>query len=191
MPATLAGHLAMVPDPRVERTKRHRLGDILTVAVCAVLCGYGSYYDMAEFCSEYLEWLRKWIALDGGVPSHDTFRRVLGMVEPGHFQSVFALWTEAVSGGAPDGQVAIDGKALRGSADGSGGVQYIVNAWSARRHMVLGQARVRGKANETVAIPELLPRLGLSGSLVSIDAIGCQKAIAARSGTGAGTTCWP
>ena len=178
MPATLAGHLRHVPDPRVARTRRHTLGDILTVAVCAILCGYGSYYDMSEFCADYLDWLRLWIGLEGGVPSHDTFRRVLGLVDPGHFRNVFRLWAEAVSGGAADGQVAIDGKALRGSPGGSGGVQYIVNAWSAGRHLVLGQVKVEDKANEIVAIPELIPSLDIRGALVSIDAIGCQKGIA-------------
>ena len=180
MPGALAEHLRRVPDPRVERTKRHALGDVLTIATCAILCGYNSYYDMEEFGRDYLEWLRQWLELRGGVPSHDTFRRVLGLVDPKQFGSVFRLWTEAAWKRTEGEQMALDGKALRGSADGLGSVQYIVNAWSARRHLVLGQVKVQDKSNEIVAIPELLRTLDVRGSLVSIDAIGCQTGIAGQ-----------
>ena len=108
---------------------------LLATAVCAVLCGYSSYYDMAEFCRDYMQWL----PLEGGAPSHDTFRRVLGLVNPSQFQSAFRLWTRAVRGRVADGQVAIDGKALRGCPDaGGGGGVYLGNAWSASSHLVLG-----------------------------------------------------
>ena len=135
---------------------------------------------MEEFGRDYLEWLRQWLELRGGVPSHDTFRRVLGLVDPKQFGSVFRLWTEAAWKRTEGEQMALDGKALRGSADGLGSVQYIVNAWSARRHLVLGQVKVQDKSNEIVAIPELLRTLDVRGSLVSIDAIGCQTGIAGQ-----------
>ena len=156
MPRTLAEHLRRVPDPRLDRTKKHALGDVLTVATCAILCGYNSYYDMEDFCTDYFSWLRQWLELAGGVPSHDTFRRVLGLVDPKHFGNVFRLWTEAVWRRVEEDHVAVDGKALRGSADGLGSVQYIVYAWSARRHLVLGQVKVQDKSNEITAIPRLL-----------------------------------
>ena len=179
LPGTLSGYLSMVPDPRIARTRRHALGDILTTAVCAILCGYSSYYDMAEFCRDYMQWLRQWLPLEGGAPSHDTFRRVLGLVNPAQFQSAFRLWTRAIRGRVGDDQIAVDGKALRGCPDADGGVVYIVNAWSASSHLVLGQVAVREKENEIVAIPRLLPLLDIRGGLVSIDAIGCQGRIAA------------
>lgn len=169
-----------MPDPRIDRTKKHALGDVLTVATCAVLCGYGSYDDMADFCTDYFAWLRQWLELSGGAPSHDTFRRVLGLVDPKHFGNVFRLWTEAVRRRVEEDQLALDGKALRGSADGLGSVQYIVNAWSVKRHLVLGQVKVRDKSNEITAIPRLLPTLDIRGALVSIDAIGCQTDIAGQ-----------
>lgn len=180
MPRTLAEHLRRVPDPRLDRTKKHALGDVLTVATCAILCGYHSYYDMEDFCADYLGWLRQWLELSGGVPSHDTFRRVLGLVDPRHFGNVFRLWTEAVWRRVEEDHVAVDGKALRGSVDGLGSVQYIVNAWSAKRHLVLGQVKVQDKSNEITAIPRLLPTLDIRGALVSIDAIGCQTEIAGQ-----------
>ena len=180
MPRTLAEHLRRVPDPRLDRTKKHALGDVLTVATCAILCGYHSYYDMEDFCADYFGWLQQWLELSGGVPSHDTFRRVLGLVDPKHFGNVFRLWTEAVWRRVEEDHVAVDGKALRGSVDGLGSVQYIVNAWSAKRHLVLGQVKVQDKSNEITAIPRLLPTLDIRGALVSIDAIGCQTEIAGQ-----------
>lgn len=180
MPRTLAEHLRQVPDPRINRTKKHALGDVLTVATCAILCGYTSYYDMSDFCKDYFVWLRKWLDLSGGVPSHDTFRRVLGMVDPKHFSNVFRLWIKSAWRSVEDDQLALDGKALRGSTDGLGSIQYIVNAWSVKRHLVLGQIKVQNKSNEITAIPKLLPMLDICGALVSIDAMGCQTDIARR-----------
>lgn len=178
-PSTLADCLRLVPDPRIARTRKHALGDILAIAVCAILCGYNSFYDMELFGRAYWDWLRGWLRLDGGVPSHDTFRRVLGLVNPHFFNAAFRLWTNSTWGRVGDDLIALDGKGLRGSVNSAGSIQYIVNAWSARRHVVLGQVKVQDKTNEIVAIPQLLPMLDIRGALVSIDAIGCQTKIAA------------
>ena len=174
---SLAACLASVPDPRIDRTKKHALGDLLFTAVCALLCGYHSFYDMAEFGREYLPWLRRRVPLAGGVPSHDTFRRVLGLVDPRHVLNAFRLWAGGAGAGA--GQIAIDGKALRRAADAGRAIPYIVNAWAARSRFMLGGERVAGKENEITAIPRVLEWLDLDGALVSLDAIGCQTRIAA------------
>ncbi len=176
---SLAACLGLVPDPRVDRTKKHVLGDLLFTAVCALLCGYHSPYDMEEFGLVNLAWLRQYVPLANGVPSHDTFRRVLGLVDPRHVLNVFRLWTAAALGGGPPGQIAIDGKALRRARDAGGAVPYIVNAWSARSRLMLGGEQVLDKENEIKAIPRVLGWLDLDGALVSIDAIGCQTRIAA------------
>ena len=176
---SLAACLGLVPGPRVDRTKKHVLGDLLFTAVCALLCGYHSPYDMEEFGLVNLAWLRQYVPLANGVPSHDTFRRVLGLVAPRHVLNVFRLWTAAALGGGPPGQIAIDGKALRRARDAGGAVPYIVNAWSARSRLMLGGEQVLDKENEIKAIPRVLGWLDLDGALVSIDAIGCQTRIAA------------
>ena len=186
MPGALANHLAFVPDPRVARTRKHSLVDILTIAVCATICGYRSYYDMADFAQEYRPWLGKWLALANGTPSHDTFRRVLGLVSPAHFQTAFRLWAESVRAVRDGDVLAIDGKALRRAAEAGGAVQYIVNAWSDRNRLVLGQTKVESKENEISALPRLLGVLDVRGCTVTIDAIGCQKDIAALIRKGGG-----
>lgn len=178
-PDGLVRCLALVPDPRLARTRKHALCDILLSATCALLCGYDSYPDMADFCAANLDWLRRYVPLAGGVPSHDTYRRVLGLVSPAHFGTALVLWVRSAAAEAAAGQVALDGKALRRATDAGEPVPYIVNAWSAKAHLVLGQVKVMDKENEIVAIPRLLQLLDLRGALVSIDAIGCQTRIAA------------
>ena len=178
-PLWLVDFLRTVPDPRVDRTKKHALPDLLAAAVCSLLCGYSSPYDMEDFCRVHLDWLRTYCPFAGGVPSHDTFRRVLGLVSPLHFGNVFAIWAELAAADAA-GQIAIDGKALRRALDAGGRVPYIVNAYSARNHLVLGQLKILDKENEIVAIPRRLDLLDVKGALVSIDAIGCQTQIAAK-----------
>lgn len=179
-PHWLVAFLRLVPDPRVNRTKKHALPDLLMAALCAGLCGYSSFYDMEDFCRVHLDWLRRYCPFAGGVPSHDTFRRVLGLVSPLHFGNVFVLWAKLAGASPGGGQIAIDGKALRRALGADGHVPYIVNAFSTKAHLVLGQLQVLDKENEIVAIPRLLDLLDVRGALVSIDAIGCQTRIAAK-----------
>lgn len=174
---SLADCLAFVPDPRLDRTRKHALRDILFTAVCALLCGYHSYYDMEDFCREFLPWLRLRVPLAGGAPSHDTFRRVLGLVDPRHVLRAFRLWAGAA--GAEAGQIVLDGKALRRAKNAGGAIPYIVNAWAVRSRLMLGGEQVLDKENEISAIPRVLEWLNPEGALVSIDAIGCQTRIAA------------
>lgn len=173
----LAWCMSLVPDPRVERTRKHLLCDILVAAVCAVLCGHDSFCDMEEFARSHLAWLRLYVPLANGVPSHDTFRRVLSLVEPRHFLRAFRLWTEGLR--RSGGQIAIDGKASRRARNAGERVPYLVNAWSASNRLMLGGERVSGKENEIAAIPRVLGWLDIRGALVSADAIACQKKIAA------------
>jgi predicted transposase YbfD/YdcC len=182
VPTSISTHFAGVPDPRVERTKEHRLVDILTIGLCAVICGADGWSDMATFGQAKERWLRTFLALPSGIPSHDTFGRVFARLDPEAFGRCFVAWVRAV---APEtlGHVrAVDGKTLRGSHDRPAGqaALHLVSAWAADSGLVLGQVAVGGKSNEITAIPLLLRLLDLAGCLVTIDALGCQTAIAAQ-----------
>ena len=178
-PTSISVHFGALPDPRVERTRGHLLIDILTIGLCAVLCGGEGWTDMATFGQARERWLRTFLALPNGIPSHDTFGRVFAALDPDAFGAAFAAWARAVAppGG---GAVAIDGKTLRRSHDRAKGraALHLVSAWADASGLVLGQVAVEGKANEIVAIPHLLRLLDLRGRTVTIDAMGCQAAIA-------------
>lgn len=176
----LMDHLAELEDPRIDRQKRHKLGDILVIAVCAVLCGAESFPAMEDFGHARYEWLKQFLELPGGIPSHDTFNRVLRLLDPVQFQACFLNWMQAVAEATQGEVVAIDGKTLRRSFD-TGTAQraiHMVSAWATENGVVLGQRKVDGKSNEITAIPELLELLALKGCIVTIDAMGCQRAIA-------------
>jgi predicted transposase YbfD/YdcC len=181
-PTTVAllDHVATVPDPRIARHRWHKLSDILVIAVCAVLCGAESYPAIEDFGQEREEWLRQFLELPEGIPSHDTFNRVLRLLDPVEFQSCFLRWMQAVAEVTAGEVVAIDGKALRRSfAKGTGKrAIHMVSAWASENGVVLGQRKVDTKSNEITAIPELLDLLVLNGCIVTIDAMGCQRAIA-------------
>lgn len=176
---SISRHFASLPDPRIDRTKKHRLVDIITIALCAVLCGADNWVDIETFGLARETWLRNFLALPGGIPSHDTFGRVFAQLNPVAFQRCFLNWVQGV---APTtvGQVAIDGKTLRGSQDriNGKGALHLVSAWAAASGLVLGQVAVDAKSNEITAIPALLALLDLEGCTVTIDAMGCQTAIA-------------
>lgn len=177
---SLREHFASLPDPRIERTKRHRLLDIVTIAVCAVICGADTWVDVESFGRAKQSWLRTFLALPHGIPSHDTFGRVFARLDPRRFEACFLNWVRAVAAHTCGGIVAIDGKTLRRSHDrraGQGALQ-MVSAWGEANRLVLGQVAVDGKSNEITAIPALLEVLALEGCIVTIDAIGCQTAIA-------------
>ncbi len=177
---SLRAHFAAMPDPRIERTKRHQLLDIITIAICAVLCGADSWVDVEVFGQAKLTWLRTFLALPNGIPSHDTFGRVFAALDPQQFEQCFLGWVQAVVCQTRGEVVALDGKTLRRSHDrGVGqGPLHLVSAWAAANGLVLGQVAVDTKSNEITALPALLQVLALEGCIVTIDAMGCQRAIA-------------
>ncbi|MCA1838435.1 MAG: ISAs1 family transposase [Actinobacteria bacterium] len=176
----LIDHLAGLEDPRIERQKRHKLGDILVIAVCAVLCGAESFPAIEDFGQVRYAWLKQFLELPNGIPSHDTFNRVFRVLDPVQFQACFLNWMQAVADETQGEVVAIDGKTLRRSFDKSSAKRaiHMVSAWATENGVVLGQCKVDDKSNEITAIPELLELLALKGCIVTIDAMGCQRAIA-------------
>ena len=180
-PSSAARLFAGVTDPRVERTRRHLLCDILLIALCATLAGAEGFCDIAEWAQTKEGWLRTFLELPGGVPSHDTFERVFRRLDPKELHACFLRWIESLVGGGS--HVAIDGKTLRRSFDAPEGQRalHVVSAFAADGlGLVLGQVAVEDKSNEITAIPELLRLLDLQGAVVTIDAMGCHKAIAAQ-----------
>lgn len=173
-------------DPRVDRTKLHELLDIITIAICAVICGADDWVEIEQFGNDKLPFFSKFLALPNGVPSHDAFGRVFAHINPDQFQACFLEWVQnlmsARGGGGSQlkGVVAIDGKTLCGSRDEAGGKGAIqmASAWAQEHRMVLGQVKVDDKSNEITAIPQLLKLFDLTGCIVTIDAMGCQKEIA-------------
>ena len=178
--ASINKHFANLEDPRVDRTKLHKLIDILVIAICAVICGADNWEEVELFGQAKEAWFKTFLALPNGIPSHDTFWRVFARLDPQQFQHSFVSWIASV-GEVTKGQVvAIDGKTLRRSHDktlGRGAID-MVSPWAAENRLVLGQVKVDDKSNEIRAVPELLQVLEISGCIVTIDALGCQKEIA-------------
>jgi predicted transposase YbfD/YdcC len=166
----------------MDRTKEHLLIDILLIALCAMLCGAEGFVDFEDFGKARRKWLRSFLALPNGIPSHDTFRRVFAMLDPGQFADCFRNWTQSLRTAISAEIVAIDGKTLRRSHDRSKGKEaiHMVSAWARENGLVLGQVKVEDKSNEITAIPELLRALKLAGCIVTIDAMGCQTKIASQ-----------
>jgi predicted transposase YbfD/YdcC len=188
-----ASFFADVSDPRIERSKAHRLLDILFIAVAGTIAGCEGPSDIAEFARTQLSWCRRFVPLAGGVPSHDTIGRVLSLIKPQEFQKAFVDWITSLvgDGDEDDGQphfVPIDGKTLRGSRGARDREKplHLVSAWATRQGMTLGQVAVDQKSNEITAIPRLLAMLELRGAIISIDAMGCQKEIAQQIVAGGG-----
>lgn len=163
----------------MNRRKRHELLDILGVTIFAVVAGAESWTDVELFGKSKLAWLRRFLKLDNGIPSHDTFGRVFAMLDPSAFEQAFIRWTRTLAG-CLDGVVALDGKTVRRSHNAGANQNpiHMVSAWAHANGIVLGQVKVNEKSNEITAIPELLERLALNGCIVTIDAMGCQRAIA-------------
>lgn len=177
---SLFEHLSEIKDPRVERTKRHKLIDILVIAVLATICAAESYPDIEEFGIDKEEWLSTFLELPGGIPSHDTFRRVFILINPEEFQTAFFSWIKAIAELSSGEIVSLDGKHLKGSKKKEQTVNEglrLVSAWAGENRMVLGQVKCQEKSNEITAMPELLRLLSLKGCIVTIDAMGCQTAI--------------
>jgi predicted transposase YbfD/YdcC len=174
-------HFADLSDPRLDRTKKHSLIDILAVALCATIAGADSFEQIAKFGVKRIEWLKTFLALPNGVPSHDTFGRVLSLIDPARFASCVASWMASACAATGLRHVAVDGKSCRSAPqDTATGTLHLVSAWAVGNGVILGQQAVEDGSNEIAAIPELLRVLDLDGALVSIDAAGCQKAIAAQ-----------
>jgi predicted transposase YbfD/YdcC len=171
---------ARLKDPRRAHRRLHHLQDILVIALCAVIAGAQDWQQVVTFGRKRLAWLRGFLELPNGIPSHDTFERVFDRIKPQAFQSCFRDWARAVSAALRIKHIAIDGKALRGSASAKLGPLHLVSAWATAQHLSLGQVAVDAKSNEITAIPALLDLLDLNGALVTIDAMGCQKAIAQK-----------
>jgi predicted transposase YbfD/YdcC len=175
------GIFAAVEDPRVERTKRHKLIDILVIALCGVICGAEGWVEIEEFGKAREAWFKTFLEVPNGIPSHDTFGRVFALIDPSQFENCFLEWVQSISG-VIQGVIAVDGKTLRRSHDQPNGKQavHMVSAWASENRLVLAQLATEEKSNEITAIPILLRTLALSGCLVTIDAMGAQTAIAAQ-----------
>ena len=179
-PVRLLDHFASLPEPRVERTRRHGLGDILAITLCAVLCGADSWVEVEEFGQAKQAWLRSFLELPNGIPSHDTFGRVFAALDPVAFERCFLAFVRELAPDPAGERIAIDGKVLRRSADQAAGRSplALVSAWASEARLTLGQVAVAEDSNEITAIPALLSLLDLRGSVVTIDAMGCQTTIA-------------
>jgi predicted transposase YbfD/YdcC len=175
---SLIEHFEKLPDPRVNRTKDHDLIDVVIIALCALLCAAESFYDMEEFGLAKQEWFKTFLGLRNGIASHDTFNRLFAALDPEKFLECFLAWTQSVRRAVGREIVALDGKALRRALAGDQNIKYIVSAWAEDNGLVLGQMKVADKSNEITAVPRLLRVLELSGCIVTLDAMGCQRNIA-------------
>ena len=187
-PAAFHDHFQNLRDPRVERTRKHPLINIVFIAVCGVLSGANSFASIHEFGCDRRTWFARYLDLSNGIPSDDTFGRVLARLDPGAFEKCLLTRIQAVQEVTANRLIAIDGKTLRGSFEGRDGKAaiHMVSAWATENKLSLGQVVVAEKSNAITAIPELLQLLDVSGAVVTIDAMGCQKEIAAKIRQGDG-----
>lgn len=178
--ADIFEHFDEMEDPRMDRQKRHSLIDILFIAVSAVICGSTSFVDMYDFGCAKQEWLKQHLELSNGIPSHDTFRRVFSLLDPEAFRKCFVSWTQALSEATGGDIIAFDGKTLRRSFDTATGLSavHVMNAWSCENDLCIGQMKVDGKSNEITAMPALMAMMDIKGSVVTADALNCQRDIA-------------
>jgi predicted transposase YbfD/YdcC len=181
-PLAIAHFFQGLPDPRRSGACRHHFSDILVIAICAAVSGQFAWTDIEDYGHIHHDWFKTFLRLPNGIPAHDTFRYVFTRLDPAAFQRSFARWIEALSAATDLKHIAIDGKALCGSRDVAHGkaALHLVSAWASHNRLTLGQVAAEEKSNEITAIPELLQLLDLKGALVTIDALGCQKEIAAR-----------
>lgn len=177
-----------LPDPRRSDSCQHQFQDILVIAVCAAVSGQFAWTDIEDYGHIHHDWFKTFLRLPNGIPSHDTFRYVFTRLDPLAFQRCFGQWIAALSLDAPLPHIAIDGKSLRGSADRTHGktALHLVSAWASHNQLTLAQVTTEEKSNEITAIPRLLQILEYKGALVTIDAMGCQKEIAAEIRRGEG-----
>jgi len=181
--ASIVEHFQTLEDPRIERTKKHNLLDILVIALCTLLTGGEGFQDMELFGKSKRAWLQTFLALPHGIPSHDTFGRVFACLNPQRFHACFLAWTQAVAQLTQGTLISLDGKTVRASLDRATAASplHMLSAWcSDHGGLVIGHIKTETKSNEITAIPELLPLLAIKGCIVTIDAMGCQTAIASQ-----------
>jgi predicted transposase YbfD/YdcC len=178
--ASIVDHFASLPDPRLDRRKRHKLSDIFFITLCAVICGADDWASIELFGKSKQKWFTGVLGLRYGIPSHDTFGRVFSLIDTQQFSECFSRWVADLSDLSGGEIIAIDGKCLRRSLDSASdkAAIYMVSAWATQNQLVLGQQRVDDKSNEITAIPKLLMQLNIAGAVVTLDAMGCQTAIA-------------
>ena len=177
---SLMEHFGHLEDPRRDQGKRHQLLDIIAMTICAVVGGAEGWDDVELFVQCKYDWFRRFLELPHGVPCSDTFARVFAGIDPEQFRNCFMDWVNSVSQLTQGEVIALDGKTLRRSHDRPSGKAaiHMVSAWASENSLVLGQVKVAEKSNEITAIPELLNLLDVSGCIVTIDAMGCQKKLA-------------
>jgi len=187
-PLSVTHYFARLCDPRRNHLKRHLLIDIIVIALCGVISGADDWQQIVTFAHQRRSWLETFLGLPNGIPSHDTLERVFDRLDPQAFQACFRGWVEALAQTLGVRHIAIDGKTLRHSGNTRKGWKplHIVSAWATQCHLSLGQVAVDEKSNEITAIPRLLELLDVHGALVTIDAMGCQKEIAAKIIAGGG-----
>ncbi len=178
--STIIDHFATLTDPRVDRTKEHQLLDILTIALCAIISGADEWVAMEAYGKAKREWFDTFLTLPNGIPSHDTFGRLFAALDPDQFQACFLAWVRSTVALTEGAVIACDGKTVRRSHDRGAGKAaiHMVSAWASASRLVLGQVAADEKSNEITALPALLNLLMLKGCIVTIDAMGCQTAIA-------------
>jgi hypothetical protein len=178
-PQSLVEHFSTLRDPRIERARRYELVDIVVIALCAVLAGAETWVDIAAFGRAREAWFRRFLPLPNGILSHDTFGRVFARLDPTVFQERFQAWVATVAHLTLGVVVATDGQTLRSSHDRAHGAAplHLVSAWASAQHLTLGQVATSAHSNELTALPALLAALDLAGAIVTIDALGCQKAL--------------
>ena len=177
---TVVDNFSSMVDPRVDRAKRHKLLDIIFMAIAATVCGADNWKAIVVFAQSRKAWLERVLELPNGIPSHVTFWRVFRRINPSEFHECFARWIRAAFEHVDGDIIAIDGKTMRGSGNSStmSSPLHIVSAWAAEHNITLAQVKVKGKSNEITAIPTLLDMITIRGAVVTMDAMGCQKTIA-------------
>lgn len=174
-------HFEPLEDPRLDNhNKRHELTDILVITILGTICGADSWAEICEFAVAKYDWLKTFLSLPNGIPSHDTFGRVFSLISPDKFEGCFYSWIDSLDINMDKEIIAIDGKSLRGSANKRKGQKplHLVSAWAVNNSVLLGQVKTSERSNEIEAIPRLLNMLDIQNSIVTIDAMGCQQKIA-------------
>jgi len=173
-------HFSSIPDPRLDRKKLHKLSDIFFITLCAAICGANDWVAVEMFGKARKDWFTELLDLENGIPSHDTFGKVFSIIDTQLFSECFSRWVSSLIELSDENIIAIDGKCLRRSMDKASNKSalYMVSAWATKNQLVLAQQKVDEKSNEITAIPKLLLQLDISGAVVTMDAMGCQKKVA-------------
>jgi len=178
---TFLEHFAPLEDPRLDNhNRRHEFYDILVITILGTICGADTWTEICEFALAKINWLKTFLTLPNGIPSHDTFGRIFSLINPETFEKCFCEWITSLSLDIKDEIISIDGKTLRGSHNRKHGQKalHLVSAWASNNRIMLGQVKTEEKSNEIEAIPRILKMIDVSNSTVTIDAMGCQKDIA-------------